>query len=244
MQTIRNFTGKIIKILDVIDGTTLNDEMIQNILAIYFTPKLKDELLSLLKKYQMIFDPHQFNIQSLKPGTVILGPYSSGKSHFALFVALLLGLEINFNDPSLREKIPNIREKCWEILEREENFGNQIKELHDLKVNKYLVSFVSLTNYREESDFLTIILDTINHTLESHGISQKIGVESTKKNRSIILEYMKTNDPTSFREYNSIKKDNGKLLFLKNYANEHDLRLKIKTNTEICLLYTSPSPRD
>jgi len=235
LQKIRSLTGKIIRILDVIDGTTLNDEMIQNILAIYFTPELKGELSSLLNKYNTIFDPRQVHIQSLKPGTVILGPYSSGKSHFALFLAFLIGLDVNFTNPRLREEISNIREKCWEILERKENLGYRVKELKDLREGKFLVSFVTLTNYREQSNFLSIIVDAINRTLKSHRISKRIGIELTEKNLSFILETMKSTNPSAFEGYNKITNNEEQFIYIKNYANEHDLRLKLKSHTEIAI---------
>lgn len=233
MTTIGNIIGQVLKIADVIDGNKLNDDMINNILQIYFTEDLKKEFINLLDKYLEIFNKNIKNIQFLKPGTFILGPYSSGKSHIALFFAFLLGLDVNFSDDKKRKEIPNIREFCWNILENDSIFGKEfIKKYDILRRGNFLVAFVSLTNFIEQGNFINIIIKMINQTFDIKKIRSHIGIDITEKNKKIILDYLKESNETQYQIFNNLHEKEQKYL-LEKIAESLDLELKKKTNEEI-----------
>ena len=126
--------------------------------------ELKEVLNSQLAKYNKIFNPIKKPNENLNllRGTYIIGPYSSGKSHVALFLSLLLGLDVNFQNSNRHNEIPNIRKRCWEILE--ENFSltemmkfNNLKEGNFLVLNFSFNSFEIMPLFKTFSNFASML---------------------------------------------------------------------------------------
>lgn len=229
---IQDISGRIYKILPVINGNHITDEVLNNVLEIYFSDELKIELKKQLLKYNQIFNNSKLPNENLnlQRGTYIIGPYSSGKSHIALFLSLLLGLDAKFTNIKKKKEIPNVREKCWDILFQAFS-SNEIKNMIYLRKSNFVTLYITLTDHLTQWKLENVIIDSFNESRAAKINNIQLGLKLTEINTKAILKVLKS-EPDELYYYNKLSSKEDKNKFLITFAEKHELAIKHKSFSE------------
>lgn len=184
---IKDFINRIYEPINVINGSAIicnkdlsnpeelktKDDMLNNILQIHLSEDLVENTMKFLSRILSIYNLPGGRMGADKPGTLIYGAYSCGKSHFMTYLSILCGLEVEFSDPE--KSHINIKEECWKILE--DKIGSEeIKRFESLKNEKFLVYIYSLISAEAGKDFRHIIINSFNRALDYNNIRDKVAV--------------------------------------------------------------------